>query len=131
MVKNSPANTGDARDGGSIPGAGRSPGVGNGNPFQSSCLENSMDRGTWWTIVHKITKSQIGLTMHAYSCVCALSHSSCPSLCGCMFCSPLAPLSVGFFSSSRDLFNSGIEPASLVSPTLAGRVVASGATSSS
>ena len=47
MVKNQPANAGDARDVGSIPRSGRSPGEGNGNPFQYSCLENFMDRGAW------------------------------------------------------------------------------------
>ena len=47
MVKNPPANAGDARALGSIPGVGRSPGVGNGDPLQYSCLENSMDRGAW------------------------------------------------------------------------------------
>ena len=45
MVKNSPANAGDERDRGLVPGSGRSPGEGNGNPLQNSCLENSMDRG--------------------------------------------------------------------------------------
>ena len=44
MVKNLPANAGDIRDGGLIPGSGRSPGGGNGNPFQDLCLENPMDR---------------------------------------------------------------------------------------
>ena len=44
MVKNPPANAGDIRDGGLIPGSGRSPGGGNGNPFQDLCLENPMDR---------------------------------------------------------------------------------------
>ena len=47
-----------AGDVGSIPGLGRSPGEGNGNPLQYSCLENSMDRGAWWAIVHGIAKSQ-------------------------------------------------------------------------
>ena len=47
VVKSLPANAGDARDWGSIAGSGRSPGVGNGNLLQDSCLENSMDRGTW------------------------------------------------------------------------------------
>ena len=58
MVKNPSANAGDARDMGSIPGWGRSPGLGNCNPFQYSCLENSMDRGAWWAIgpVHGVTK---------------------------------------------------------------------------
>ena len=55
MIKNLPANAADI---GSIPGLGRSPGGGNGNPLQYSCLENSMERGTWWAIVHGITKSQ-------------------------------------------------------------------------
>ena len=48
MVKNPAANAGDVKDVGSIPGSGRSPGGGHGNPFQYSCLENPMDRGTWW-----------------------------------------------------------------------------------
>ena len=47
VVKNPPANAGDVRDTGSIPGLGRSPGEGNGNLLQYSCLENSMDRGAW------------------------------------------------------------------------------------
>ena len=47
VVKNLPANAGDARNEGSIPGSGRSSGVGNGNPLQYSCLENSVDRGAW------------------------------------------------------------------------------------
>ena len=56
VVKNPPANAGDARDAGSIPGLGRSLGGGNGNPFQYSCLENYMDRGGWRAIVHGVTK---------------------------------------------------------------------------
>ena len=52
MVRNPPANAGDVRDRGSIPGLGRSPGGGNGDPLQYSCLENLMDRGAWWAIVH-------------------------------------------------------------------------------
>ena len=48
-VKNPPAHAGDT---GSIPGSGRSPGEGNGNPLQYSCLGNPMDRGAWWAIVH-------------------------------------------------------------------------------
>ena len=56
VVKNPPANAGDARDKGSISGLGRSPGVGNGNPLQYSSLENPMDRGAWWATVHGVTK---------------------------------------------------------------------------
>ena len=55
--KYSTCNARDARDAGSAPGSGRSPGAGNGNPFQYSCLENSMDRVTWQATVHKVTKS--------------------------------------------------------------------------
>ena len=52
MVKNLPANTGDVGDKGLIPGLGRFPGEENGNPLQSSCLENPMDREAWWATVH-------------------------------------------------------------------------------
>ena len=48
----------NAGDMGSIPGLGRSPGEGHGNPLQYSCLENTMDRGAWWAIAHRVTKSQ-------------------------------------------------------------------------
>ena len=58
MVKNSPANAGDVRDTGSIPGSGRFPGGGHGNPLQYSCLENPMDRGAWWAMVHRVAKCQ-------------------------------------------------------------------------
>ena len=57
MVKNPPANAGDIRNLGSVPGWGRSPGGGQSNPLQYSCLENPMNRGVWWTIVHGITKT--------------------------------------------------------------------------
>ena len=52
-----PTNAGDIRDVGSIPWSGRSPEGGHGNPLQYSCLENSMDRGAWWVIAHRVTKS--------------------------------------------------------------------------
>ena len=58
MVKNLPANAGDVRDTGLIPGLGRFPGGGHGNPLQYSYLENPTDRGMWWTIVHRVEKSQ-------------------------------------------------------------------------
>ena len=57
VVKNPHVNTGDARDTGLIPGLGRSPGVGHGNPFQYFRLENLLDRGAWQAIVHRVTKS--------------------------------------------------------------------------
>ena len=56
VVKNLPANAGDTRDVGWIPRLGRSRGVGNGNPLQDFCLENPMDRGAWWAIVHGIAR---------------------------------------------------------------------------
>ena len=57
MVKNAPADGGDLRDSGSIPGLGRSPGGGHSNPLQYSCLENPMDRKAWWSTVHGVVKS--------------------------------------------------------------------------
>ena len=58
VVKNLPANAGDTRDTGSIPGLGRSSGGGNGNPLQYSCLENSMDRGAWWVPVRGVAENR-------------------------------------------------------------------------
>ena len=57
MRKNLPVNAGDIRDTGFIPGSGRSPGEGNGNPLQCSCLENPMDRGAEWAAVHGVAKT--------------------------------------------------------------------------
>ena len=81
MVKNLPGNAGDIRDTGSIPGWGRSPGGGHGNPLQYSCLENSMDRGVWWTTAHgghKELDTTERLSMHACSLLngTILSHIS-------------------------------------------------------
>ena len=56
--KESAYSEGDAGDVGSIPGSGRSPGGGHGNPLQYSCLENLMDRGGWQATVHRVTKSR-------------------------------------------------------------------------
>ena len=61
MVKNPPAKAGDARDVGSIPGLGRFPGGGHGNPLQYSCLENPMNREAWKATVYGVTKSQTRL----------------------------------------------------------------------
>jgi len=61
VVKSLPANAGDLRDAGLIPGLGRSPGEGHGNPLHRFCLENPMDRGAWWAIVHGVSKSQTRL----------------------------------------------------------------------
>ena len=63
MVKDPPANAGDT---GSIPGSGRSPGEGNGNPLQYSCLGNPMDRSTWWVTVHGVTE-ELDTTWQLYN----------------------------------------------------------------
>ena len=57
VVKNLPASAGDIRDADSIPGLGRSTGERHGNPLQYSSLENSVDRGAWWVMVHRVAKS--------------------------------------------------------------------------
>ena len=66
MVKNPPVNTGNSGDTGSIPGSGRSPGEGNGNPFQYSCLGNPVDRGGWWATVHGVTE-EVDVTKRLYN----------------------------------------------------------------
>ena len=62
VVKNPPVNAGDIRDASLIPGSGRSPREGNGNPLQYSCLENPMDSGAWWATVHEVAKVKHKLT---------------------------------------------------------------------
>ena len=72
VVKNLPDNAGDVGGVGWIPGSGRSPGGGQGNPLQYSCLENLMDRGAWWATEHGVTKRQTRLSPHT----CRLSSAS-------------------------------------------------------
>ena len=67
VVKNLPANAGDTGDVGSVPESGRSPGVGNGNPLQHSCVGNSTERGSWWAAVHGVRKSQYAINFMRYS----------------------------------------------------------------
>ena len=88
MVKNPPANVGNARDTGLIPGLGRSPGEGNDNPLQYFCLENPVDGGAWWAIVHGIAKSQTRLsdftfTFH-FSLPCIGEGNGNPLQCSCL-----------------------------------------------
>ena len=82
VVKNLPANAGDIRDAGSIPGLGSSPGEGNGNPLQYSCQENPMDRGAWWATVHGVAKSLTQLkrlSTHSYAICFFFLNLCCPS----------------------------------------------------
>ena len=62
VVKNPPANAGDAEDTGSVPGLGRSPGEGNGNPLYYTCLKNPIDRGAWQATLHGVTKNRTQLS---------------------------------------------------------------------
>ena len=73
VVKNPPAKAGDIRDEGLIPGSGRAPGGGHGNPLQHSCLENPMARGAWRATVRAFTKSWTGLSDLAHATHTALS----------------------------------------------------------
>ena len=66
MVKNPPASAENSRDAALIPGSERSPGEGNGNPLQYSCLENPVDRGARWATVHRVTKSLTQLCAHTH-----------------------------------------------------------------
>ena len=86
VVKNVSANAGDAREIGLIPGLGRSPGGGHGNPLQYSCLENPMDRGAWQAAVHGVAKSQTQLsdfTFH-FSFSCIGEGNGNPLQCSCL-----------------------------------------------
>ena len=85
VVKNLPANAGNIRDLGSIPGLGRSPGGGHGNPLQYSCLENLMDRGAWQATVHRVTQSQTllkRLSTHAQKWNLLMAIENTTYLCG-------------------------------------------------
>ena len=87
IVKSLPAKAGDLRDTGLIPGLGKSPGGGNGNPFQHSCLENPRDRGAWWAAVYGVAQSWTQLkrlSMHA--CIKAISGegNGNPLQCSCL-----------------------------------------------
>ena len=74
-MKNPPANAGDTGFVGLIPGLGRCPGGGNGNPLQYSCLENPMDRGAWQAIVHGVAKSRTQLSMRECMHIYTQTHS--------------------------------------------------------
>ena len=107
VIKNPPTSAGDLRDVGSIPGSGRCPGGGRGNPLQCSCLENPMDRGAWRATVHRVTVTHDWSDL-AHTCPClssARQHwlllSACLSLPG------LCPL-ICCFSSAETSYQWGI-----------------------
>ena len=77
VVKNLSANAGNSSDASSIPGLGRSPGIGNGNPFQYSCMETPMDRGAGRATVHGVTKSwtQLSVRTHTHTQTLTSSHT--------------------------------------------------------
>ena len=73
LVRNLLANAGDSSEAGWTPRSGKPPGVGHGKLLQYSCLENSMDRGTWWVTVHGVTKSQTRLITTTNKCQCRVT----------------------------------------------------------
>ena len=79
MVKNPPANAGDTRDASLIPESGRSPGGGNDNPLQYSCLGNPMDRGAWWAAVHRVAELDMTnhVCIHTNTHICSLKNTQC------------------------------------------------------
>ena len=87
VIKNAPASGGDVS---LIPGSGRSPGEGNGNPLQYCCLGNPMDRGAWWATVHRVAKSQTGPSARGHTHMTFVLHSElllalpCDRLLGCL-----------------------------------------------
>ena len=130
MGKESAFNAGDW---GSIPGSGRSPGGGHGNPRQCSCLENPTDRGAWRAAVHRVAELDTTeqLSTHVVS-------QSCLTLCHPIDCSRQVPLSIELrrqkswsglpFPTPEDLPNPGTEPMSFVSLALADRFFTTSAT---
>ena len=126
VVKNPLANAGDTWEAGSIPGSGRCPGEGNGNPLQYSYLGNPMDRGVWWATVHGVAK-KLDLTTNQQQlrslCICMLSHLSHVQVFVPLWTAALqAPLSMGFSRQEYwsvlpchppgDLTDPGIKPGS-------------------
>ena len=114
VVKNLHANAGDTRDVGLISGSGRSPGEGNGNSLQYSCLENPMDRGAWRAMVLTVRESQTQLKqlrMHAELINnVVLVSELCPTLCNPMDCSPPGSSVHGIFQQQYIFPTQGSNP---------------------
>ena len=111
VVKNPPANGRDTRDMSSIPGLGRSPGGGHGNPLQYSCLENPMDRGAWRATVHGVTKSLTWLKW-----LSTHTHALNTSGCSLNWCFQALPLLWGPGSNVQPLLGCLITPSNLIRP---------------
>ena len=96
-----PASAGDTRDVASIPGSGKSPEGGHGNPLQCSFLENCMDWGAWWAPIHRVTKSQTWLKWLSMQCNQSFSSIAqlCPTLCDPWTAARQASLSTTNFRS--------------------------------
>ena len=115
VVKNPPAKKGAAADTGSVPGSGRSPGEGNGNPLQYSCLENPLDRGAWWATVHGVAKSQTWLSNWAYT------HSQDIHMSSVNVFSSCCHISILLSTKQLQVFTGNTEALSLSEPTFVSR----------
>ena len=97
VAKNPPTSAADARDSGSIPGAGKPPGAGNSNPLQCSCLENPIDRGAWQAAVHRVAKSQTLLKqLSTYTRTCLVYDANKRYLIDVQILAPLPGSSLDF-----------------------------------
>ena len=106
VVKNLPARAGDIRDVSLIPGMGRSPGGGSGNPLQNPCLENPIDRGARWAPVHEVAKSQTQLEQFSMR---ACSYQKYFKVIYCSLCPPLLMSQIiRSNSKSKNCHNSGV-----------------------
>ena len=109
VVKNPPANAGGIRDLGLIPGSGRSPGGGHGNPLQYSCLENLMDREAWQATAYRVAKSDMNKATHTHTHIHTRARAQWP------LGSPAPPSGGRESPESQGSGGSGLEPSSLVS----------------
>ena len=102
--KNPPAYAGDTGDSGSIPRSGRSPGEGNSKLLQYSCLENPMDRGGWWAIVHGVAKSDVTARTRACTRARAHTHTHTPRR---EVAGPYSRYKINSFRNFQGIFSSG------------------------
>ena len=110
LIKNPPANIGDSRDSGSIPGSGRSPRVRNGYPLQHSCLKNPMHRGVWWaTVCGDCTESDTTAHVHTFAvCTCKCCSLNAPHPLQPPLCPQVHPLCLYLYSCPANRFISTV-----------------------